>query len=103
VKNRNIILLKNCTFKLFSIFNCRLCRKLLGFFDKRAYNVNLSMRSAIRPTSGIIRRELHPETINNRGNCSCVTPRLLTAKALLKGIIINPPIDRKAVAKKPMR
>ncbi|WP_157580811.1 hypothetical protein [Segetibacter koreensis] len=54
------------------------------------------MRSAIRPASGIMTRELHRETLNNKGSCLCVTPRLFTANALLKGIIINPPIGRKA-------
>jgi hypothetical protein len=47
--------------------------------------------------------EIHPATMNSKGNCSGVNPKFLTAKALQKGIIINPPIDRKAVAKKPMR
>jgi hypothetical protein len=52
---------------------------------------------------GIISNELIPDTMNNMGNCSFVSPRLLIANALPNGIIIKPPIDNNAVAVKPIR
>ena len=65
--------------------------------------LNLSILSLNFPTSGIIIKEDIPPTIKRIGSWWYEIFRLFTAKALPHGIIIKPPSESKAVAKKPMR
>src|SRR5690606_40162194 len=68
-----------------------------------ANNLYLFTLSLILPINGIIRSELTPDTINKKGNCSLLIPRLFTANTVPYGIIIKPPTDNTAVVKKPIR